>query len=77
MYFRSTNIFRQFILLSPSEASLAHIDDVNSKLNQTQVELQAEIHALQLELKNNQDPERMTMIQEMISVGYHAAYCIS
>lgn len=51
------------------EASLAHIDSVNQKLNETQNKIQKEIDELQEELKKNQDPERMSMIQEMISVS--------
>jgi hypothetical protein len=42
---------------------------VNQKLNETQEKLQEEINELQEELKKNQDPERMTFIQEMISVS--------
>jgi hypothetical protein len=51
------------------EASLAYIDSVDQKLNETQYKFQKEIDALQEELKRNQDPERMSMIQEMISVS--------
>jgi hypothetical protein len=42
---------------------------VDKKLNETQSRFQKEIDELQEELKRNQDPERMTMIQEMISVS--------
>ncbi|KAF7306010.1 hypothetical protein HMN09_00755500 [Mycena chlorophos] len=51
----------------PDEASLADISAVQAKLSETQNELQREIDALQEELKNNQDPARMQLIQEMIS----------
>ncbi|TFK44162.1 Vps53-like protein [Crucibulum laeve] len=51
----------------PDEASLAHIGEVNAKLNDTQLALQQEIDTLQTELKLSQDPDRMTHIQEMIS----------
>jgi hypothetical protein len=50
------------------EASLAHIDAVNSRLSETQLDLQNEIDSLQRELSANHDPERMQLIQEMISV---------
>jgi hypothetical protein len=52
-----------------SEASLAHIESVNHKLNETRGKLQREIDELQEELKKNQGPERMSLIQEMISVS--------
>ncbi|KAJ7772691.1 Vps53-like protein [Mycena maculata] len=51
----------------PDEASLAHIASVQARLVETQRELQREIDALQAELKQNQDPTRMQLIQEMIS----------
>ena len=51
------------------EASLAHLEVVSSRLAETQLELQKEVDALQSELKISQDPERMSIIQEMISVG--------
>jgi vacuolar protein sorting-associated protein 53 len=54
---------------SLAEASLAHLEVVNSRLAETQQELQKEVDALQSELKISQDPERMSVIQEMISVG--------
>ncbi|KAJ6587222.1 Vps53-like protein [Mycena vulgaris] len=51
----------------PDEASLAHIASVQARLIENQKELQREIDALQAELKHNQDPTRMHLIQEMIS----------
>ena len=51
------------------EASLVHLEVVSSRLAETQQELQKEVDALQSELKISQDPERMSIIQEMISVG--------
>ncbi|KAJ7747224.1 Vps53-like protein [Mycena metata] len=51
----------------PDEASLAHIASVQARLVESQREIQREIDALQLELKQNQDPTRMHLIQEMIS----------
>ncbi|KAG6853779.1 hypothetical protein C0991_001490 [Blastosporella zonata] len=53
--------------LFPDEASLAHLDLVNARLAETQRALQTEIDALQGELKRSQDPEKMQLIQEMIS----------
>ena len=50
------------------EASLTHLEVVSSRLAETQQELQKEVDALQSELKISQDPERMSIIQEMISV---------
>jgi hypothetical protein len=55
------------------EASLAHIASVQARLIENQRELQQEINALQAELKQNQDPTRMHLIQEMISVRAHDA----
>ena len=52
------------------EASLVHLEVVSSRLAETQQELQKEVDALQSELKISQDPERMSIIQEMISVGF-------
>lgn len=52
------------------ETSLAHIDAVNARLAETQNGLQKEIDSLQVELTRNQDPEKMQLIQEMISVSY-------
>ncbi|CAK5281328.1 unnamed protein product [Mycena citricolor] len=51
----------------PDEASLANIAAVQTRLADTQLELQREIDSLQAELKKNQDPARMHLIQEMIS----------
>lgn len=56
---------------SLAEASLgdAHLEFVNSKLAETQQELQKKVDALESELKVSQNPEKMSVIQEMISVG--------
>lgn len=51
-----------------AEASLAHLEDVSTRLADTHEELQKEVDVLQAELKRSQDPERMSTIQEMISV---------
>ncbi|KAK7005804.1 Garp complex subunit [Favolaschia claudopus] len=62
--FNSVAILNGFF---PDEASLAHIASVQARLVESQREIQREIDALQVELKQNQDPTRMQLIQEMIS----------
>lgn len=57
-----------FVTWVVTEASLARLDAVQAKLAQDERELQAEIDALQEALKRDQDPGRMQLIQEMISV---------
>ena len=52
-----------------TEASLGHIDAVQGRLVQNELDLQHEIDLLQDELKRDQDPGRMQLIQEMISVS--------
>jgi len=54
--------------LNPAEASLAHLEAVGARLAETHQELQKEVDTLQAELRVSQDPERMSVIQEMISV---------
>ena len=56
------------VLWTGIEASLGHLDAVSARLAETQVELQKEVDLLQAELRVSQDPERMLVIQEMISV---------
>ncbi|KAJ7594544.1 Vps53-like protein [Mycena floridula] len=51
----------------PNEASLAHTETVQRRLQDTQREIQREIDALQLQLRQNQDPNRMQLIQDLIS----------
>ncbi|KAF5383425.1 hypothetical protein D9757_006101 [Collybiopsis confluens] len=53
--------------LFPNEASLAHTAAVQARLAENQREIQKEIDALHEQLKKNQDPDRMQLIQEMIS----------
>ncbi|KAF8625638.1 hypothetical protein AX15_005277 [Amanita polypyramis BW_CC] len=53
--------------LFPDESSLAHIDEVNSRLNDAQTQLRHEIQGLRAELRRSQEPEKMQLIQEMIS----------
>lgn len=58
---------RELILFT--EASLGQIDAVKTKLAQNELELQREVDSLREELKKDQDPGRMHLIQEMISVS--------
>ncbi|KAF9501688.1 hypothetical protein BDN71DRAFT_1406739 [Pleurotus eryngii] len=51
----------------PDEASLAQVESIQARLAEQQQRLQDEIHSLRAELKANQDPGRMHLIQEMIS----------
>ncbi|KAF9243086.1 Vps53-like protein, partial [Melanogaster broomeanus] len=61
--FNPTDVLNQ---LFPDEASLNQLEVVQAKLAQDERELQGEIDALQEELKRDQDPTRMQLIQEMI-----------
>lgn len=78
-FFKSFFFFAKISMLTLSyslvEASLAHLEVVSSRLAETQQELQKEVDALQSELKISQDPERMSVIQEMISVNYFIMPC--
>jgi hypothetical protein len=51
-----------------AEASLSQLETVQARLSQNERDLQCEIDALREELRRDQDPNRMQMIQEMISV---------
>lgn len=55
--------------MSPLEASLEHIDAVQARLVRDELVLQREIELLQEDLKRDQDPGKMQLIQEMISVS--------
>ena len=50
------------------EAALGQLEAVQSRLTENEKELQDEIDSLQTELRREQDPNRMQLIQEMISV---------
>jgi hypothetical protein len=63
------------ILNLPAEASLGHIGIIRARLAQNELELQREINSLQNELKRDQDPGRMQLIQEMISVSFNRPQC--
>ncbi|OSX65954.1 hypothetical protein POSPLADRAFT_1177410 [Postia placenta MAD-698-R-SB12] len=51
----------------PDESSLERLDAVQTRMIETERQLQAEIDALKEELRREQDPSRMQLIQEMIS----------
>ncbi len=51
------------------EESLGQLETVQTRLAQNERDLQQEIKALQEELRKEQDPSRMQLIQEMISVS--------
>lgn len=51
------------------EASLGNIGVVKARLAQDELAIKREIASLQEELKRDQDPGRMQLIQEMISVS--------
>ena len=52
-----------------AEAALGQLEAVQAKLAQNERELQAEIDSLREELRKDQDPSRMQLLQEMISVS--------
>ena len=51
-----------------TEDSLGQLEAVQARLAQNERNLQQEITSLQDELRKEQDPSRMQLIQEMISV---------
>ena len=51
-----------------AEESLGQLEAVQTRLAQNERDLQQEIVSLQQELRREQDPSRMQLIQEMISV---------
>ncbi|KAL4251433.1 VPS53 family protein [Abortiporus biennis] len=51
----------------PNETALEHLDGIQSHLAQNELDLMKQIDELQEELKKDQDPSRMQLIQEMIS----------
>ncbi|KIO30677.1 hypothetical protein M407DRAFT_14266 [Tulasnella calospora MUT 4182] len=54
-------------VLFPNEESLARLDTVRTQLATQQKEIQDEIDALRLELRRDQDPNRLQTIQELIA----------
>lgn len=55
------------------EASLGELEAVQQRLADSERKMKAQIDELTEELKTNQDPNRMQLIQEMISVRSPAA----
>ncbi|KDQ21712.1 hypothetical protein BOTBODRAFT_99351 [Botryobasidium botryosum FD-172 SS1] len=53
--------------LFPDEKSLLEVKRIQDRLKEDQHALQTEINNLQLELRRNQDPHRMQIIQELIA----------
>lgn len=51
---------------------MAQLEDVQTDLARQQRELETEINDLRVELKKDQDPNRIQIIQELISVGTKA-----
>jgi hypothetical protein len=67
------NIFNCLLAHLSVEASLAQTEVVQARLAQNELDLKREISALHEELKRDQDPGRMQLIQETISVGLTAS----
>jgi len=55
------------------EASLGELEAVQQRLAENERQMKAQIDELTEELRANQDPNRMQLIQEMISVRSLAA----
>ncbi|KEP51271.1 vacuolar sorting-associated-like protein [Rhizoctonia solani 123E] len=53
--------------LFPDEASLARASEIQEKLHHDVVQIQTEIDALRAELRKDQEPARMQLIQELIA----------
>ncbi|TCD68264.1 Vacuolar protein sorting-associated protein 53 [Steccherinum ochraceum] len=65
-----TNDFNPVKVLNsyfPDEAALGQLDAIQARLIQNELELRQQIEELQQELRRDQDPNRMQLIQEMIS----------
>lgn len=60
-----------------SEASLGELEAVQQRLAENEREMKIQIEELTEELKGNQDPNRMQLIQEMISVWSLAVFGFS
>lgn len=54
--------------MSVVEASLGELEVVQQRLAVSERQMKAQIDELTEELRTNQDPDRMQLIQEMISV---------
>ncbi|OJT15430.1 Vacuolar protein sorting-associated protein 53 -like protein [Trametes pubescens] len=67
---RLTNDFNSISVLNdyfPNEAALGQLEAVQARLAENERALQSEIDSLREELRRDQDPSRMQLIQEMIS----------
>ncbi|QRV79068.1 vacuolar protein sorting-associated protein 53 [Ceratobasidium sp. AG-Ba] len=53
--------------LFPDEASLARVNEVQTQINQDIIQIQQEIDGLRAELRRDQEPARMQLIQELIA----------
>ena len=63
-------------LLSCPESALGQLEAVQARLAQNERDLQAEIDELREELRKDQDPSRMQLIQEMISVSWYSTFSV-
>lgn len=55
----------------PTEASLAQADAIQARLSDELRETQNEIDTLRAELRRDQEPARMQLIQELIAVSWN------
>lgn len=62
-------------IFSRTEESLAQLEAVQARLAQNERDLQSEIASLHEEHRREQDPNRMQLIQEMISVRKFHVVC--
>lgn len=60
-----------------AEASLGELEVVQQRLADSERQMKVQIDELTEELKTNQDPNRMQLIQEMISVRFPVASSFS
>jgi len=55
------------------ESSLGELEAVQERLVESERQMKAQVDELTEELKTNKDPDRMQLIQEMISVRFPVA----
>lgn len=63
-----TKIYNPSPLFQTIEASLDRLESIQAHLREEEAALQRELDILLAELQQDQDPERMQIIQELISV---------
>ena len=63
--------------LFPDQPTLSQIDAIHGRLQEDQRLLQEQIDVLQAELRRDQDPDRMQLIQEMIGVSFSRCWCLN